>query len=140
MSDEVIKNRKLAKKAARVKISEQFNNDLHFYYLRDKNRQIFGGACLKLVDGVWCRGISLWSTNDKFDRNESRRQARKRLMRAAFTKKDDLPVNASAHESAKKLMENYPSFFSDDFGFKVRYGANLTEAEKQTVSTERVNP
>jgi len=104
--------------------------EMYFYYLRNTNRQIFGGVCLKKSDGKWCRGISLWSPRDRFDRNVAKRLARKRLMKAIFTKKDDLPVSISAD---RKSCSNTYFYYGKDFMLKSRYNVELTEQEKQIV-------
>jgi len=129
--------KKLAKRAERVRVAKEFNNDMYFYYLRCEDRQIFGGVCLKKVDGVWCRGISLWSGKDKFDRNASKRQARSRLMRAIKTKQDDFPVNPEAYEPSYKLYRYYTQLFYNFLehitAHKSKYDAKLTDTEKRTV-------
>lgn len=129
--------KKLAKRRERVKLAKEINEDMYFYYLREENRQIFGGACLMKVDGVWCRGISLWSNKDEFDRKAAKRQARSRLMRAVNTKKDDFPVNPDAYESSKKLYKYYTLLFYNDTkhttAYKSKYNAELTDMEKRTV-------
>ena len=121
---------------------DNINEDMYFYYLRDENRYIFGGVCLKKVDGFWCRGISLLSTNDQFDKPTAKRQARKRLIRAAITMENDLPVNPDSYESCKKLWRYYIGFFHRHIGdktfyvkaHKVQYNAQLTKGENRMVN------
>ena len=128
--------KKLAKRKERVEAAKEINKDTYFYYLRDENRQIFGGACLKKVDGVWCRGISLWSDNGQLDKKTIKKWAKNRLVKAVMTKRDnDISnvINWDGRIVSKKLSKFYPSFFINDYGFKSRYDAHLTDAEKRTV-------
>jgi len=129
--------KKLAKRRERVKAAEEINKDTYFYYLRDDNRQIFGGVCLKKVDGVWCRGISLWSDKGQLDKKAIKKWARSRLVKAVMTKEDDFPVNIVAHDSCKKLFNQYTTFFNQRHdgvtAMKSKYDVVLTAAEKQTV-------
>jgi len=128
--------KKLAKRRERVKVAQEINKDTYFYYLREENRQIFGGACLKKVDGVWCRGISLCSNKDRFDKNAARGQAISRLMTAVATKANGFAVHPSIHQSTQKLFKNY-NFVNkigfQEFCYKSRYNAELTNMEKRTV-------
>jgi hypothetical protein len=135
---EVNIQKKMSKRMERVEAAKEINKDTYFYYLRDDKRQIFGGVCLKKVDGVWCRGISLWSDNGPFnaDKKTIKKWARSRLIKAIMTKKDNDLSNVIAcngRRVSKKLSKFYPSFFIDDYGFKSRYNAHLTVAEKRTV-------
>ena len=131
-------SKKLAKRKERARESQELNKDMYFYYLREKDRQIFGGVCLKKVDGVWCRGISLLSTKDRFDKDTAKRVARSRLMRAINTKEDDFPVNHEASEPSYLLYHYYQGFVYKISGggsiHKSKYNAELTDAEKRTVA------
>jgi hypothetical protein len=125
MSDE---NRSESAKAADAVLKNAY-----FYFLRDNRNQIFGGAYIYKDAGTWCRGISLWAdTLDEFDRNECRRVAKKRLMRAVLGRKTDYPINFDRSESTKKLMENY-GVFHGDWKHKAVRGAVLTPKEKEIV-------
>ena len=129
--------KKMKRRETKHSMMTKFKNEgeKFFYYLRDNGNHIFGGVCLKKVDGVWCRGITLWAEGlDQFDKDECKRQAEKRLIHAAFSKKDDYQVNPGTSPSSTKLINYYPEFFTKDQGFKSRYGANLTEKEKEIVS------
>jgi len=117
--------------------------DVFFYYLRDPRRHIFGGACLKKVDGKWCRGISLWASKlDKFDRNHAKGLAYKRVMKAAENKQNDLPVCLDRENDegpVNKLFYSYRDINEVGFGefsYKVRYNAELSVAEKQIVKDQ----
>jgi len=115
-----------------------FNDDpkMYFYYLRDEGRQIFGGACLKKIDDKWCRGISLLSSLDKFDKNLSKKIARSRLMKAVFAKQNSYPIHRTK-SPCNKLYMNYPHINKigfQEFGYKSRYDAELTEEEKRIVA------
>jgi hypothetical protein len=109
----------------------------YFYYLRGENRHIFGGVCLKKVDNVWCRGISICSNRDKFDKDMAKKYARSRLLTAIHTKGDSLPVNPDASESSNKLYRYYTGLFYNYLAHitahKSKYGAILTDTEKRTV-------
>lgn len=127
---------RMAKREERRKQMTDFrkSGEIYFYYLRDDKNQIFGGAALKKSGNYWCRGIALWADSiDKFDREECRRQAMKRLTHAVMSGKDDFPAVTSGRAPAKKLQQFYPSFFVKDFGFKSRFNAALTEKEMEIV-------
>lgn len=137
MTDRLVK--RMAKREERRKQMTDFrkSGEIYFYYLRDDKNQIFGGAALKKDGNSWCRGISLWAESiDKFDREECRRQAMKRLTHAVMSGKDDCPsLITTGRESGKKLAMFYPSFFVHDYGFKSRFNARLTEKEMEIVKT-----
>jgi len=108
-------------------------NDVYFYYLRDRNRQIFGGAALKRHNGVWCRGITLWASHlDKFSKCECKRQATKRLVHAIHTRSDDYPINYlnSDRNVVCKFFDYYPFLATE---YKSKYAANLTNQEQELV-------
>jgi len=113
--------------------------DVFFYYLRDPRRHIFGGACLKKVDGKWCRGISLWASKlDKFDRNHAKGLAYERVIQATKNKQNTLPVQVN-RRVCEKLLTNYQLFNKigfQEFGYKARYNAELSVAEKQIVKDQ----
>jgi len=127
--------KRLAERKERVKAAKESNEEMYFYYLRGLDRHIFGGACLKKVDGVWCRGISLCSTKDQFDRNAAKGQSYGRLRKATVTQKDDFPIT-NLNESPMKLTRHY-DFINNigfkEFSYKARYNAVLTTKEKDIV-------
>jgi hypothetical protein len=111
----------------------------YFYYLRGENRHIFGGVCLKKVDNVWCRGISICSNRDKFDKDMAKKYARSRATTACYAKESNLPVNPEASEASYKLYRHYTQLFSSVPGkcqvaaYKSQYGAKLLDIEKRMV-------
>jgi len=117
-----------------------------FYYLRDSRRHIFGGACLKKVDGKWCRGISLWASKlDKFDRNHAKGLAYERVIQATKNKQNTLPVNRQNNgkvgfgDACAKLTYSYGNINKKgfrEFTYKARYDAELSVAEKQIVKDQ----
>ena len=136
MSDTTGIAKKMKRRETKHSMMTKFKSEgeSYFYYLRDAKNHIFGGACLKKVDGKWCRGITLWAEGlDQFDRKECKRQAEKRLIHAAFGRKDDYPVNPEATVSADKLYNYYTDFFTKDMGFKSKFDASLTDKEKEIV-------
>ena len=105
--------------------------NIYFYYLREPNRQIFGGVCLKKIDNIWSRGISICSTSDRFDKNTCRRLAYKRLMQAMGTKQGGLPIK-SYRPSCKKMYEyNYKINGGLELKYKCFYDARLTKLEQE---------
>ena len=134
-------------KSEKRQVAEEFSKDAYFYYLREPNRNIFGGVYLKKVGDVWCRGMSLLSAKDKFDKQAARKYARRRLVHAICAKRNDFVVNPQAHESSQKLQEYFPQFFDYTaprhmtiktirFAYKSRYNANLTPKEKELTYQE----
>ena len=111
----------------------------YFYYLREEGRHIFGGVCLKKVDDVWCRGISLCGNKDKLDKDLAKKYARSRATTAAYAKESDLPVNPDGAEASNKLYRYYTEFFSTVPGkcqvaaYKSQYDAKLLDIEKRMV-------
>ena len=109
----------------------------YFYYLREEGRHIFGGVCLKKVDDVWCRGISLCGKKDRLDKDMAKKCARSRLLTAIHTKEDDLPVNPNASESSNKLYRYYTGLFYNHLShvaaYKSKYNAQLLGIEKRMV-------
>lgn len=125
------------------KIDQKLQKEkVYFYYLRDEKNQPFGGVCLKKVDGVWCRGMSLCSAKDRFDRNAAKGQSYSRLIKAATTKKDDFPIR-NLNESPNKLTQYY-GFINDigfkEFSYKARYNAVLSTKEIEIVKESMTCP
>jgi len=110
--------------------------DVYFYYLRQPNRQIFGGVCLKKADGVWNRGVSICSIKDQFDKNICKRLAYKRLMKAIGAKQAGLPVKR-LNCSCNKMFE-YGSNHSGtgELLYKSRYNASLTKVEQEITKSK----
>src|ERR1035437_7310153 len=84
ISNKLIKQDKRRERMGNEKALSQdtyfLNQGMYSYYLREKrDRNIFGGACLKKVDGTWYRGISLCSNKDHFDKNAAKWKAISRL-------------------------------------------------------------
>ena len=110
---------------------------VYFYYLRDINRHPIGGVCLKKVDSVWCRGVSVCSMDDKFDKDEARKKARSRLIHAMFAKKSDYRSrpNRSSTDRAFYYVPPESQFFSVD-PYKSMYDAHLSIKEMDIVEEE----
>ena len=126
-----------ANRLASAKAADEVLKNAYFYFLRDNKNQIFGGAYIYKDKETWCRGISLWADAlDAFDRDECRRVAKKRLMRAVLGRKNDYPINFERGESTKKLSKFYFTPYGNydkDFTFKAARGVTLTPKEKEMV-------
>uniref|UniRef100_A0A6H1ZSL4 Uncharacterized protein n=1 Tax=viral metagenome TaxID=1070528 RepID=A0A6H1ZSL4_9ZZZZ len=76
-----------------------------YYYLRDDNHNPIGTVCIKKKDGEIARGLTILNSNDRIDKKEGRRWARKYVDKALGTKMTGLPI--SREEVVEKLDRLY---------------------------------
>lgn len=87
-------------------------------------------------DGRWCRGVALMSQEkgkgNRYDVNEGRRLAWKRLQAAVHSLKSTLPIRAS-HCSSQEFLD----LTGGRIAFKSESGAALTPKEEAIVNAEK---
>ena len=114
-----------------------------FYYVRNgKNQPI---ACVALASNVesglagdyWCRGVSICSPNDQFNRKDARRIAYGRLCKAFGTGESSDPIlpNDRYYRGRDTWVDDRLTFVRKKVGItdKVGWDVDLTEFEQKLV-------
>lgn len=101
-------------------------SDFYFYYLRRDDGQPYGCVCLRRdITGMWARGISLCASMDPFSKQQARRIARGRCLRALFTHENTECMMRTDRE-AVGMADGY---FQDNNLCKSQYGIKMTDKE-----------
>ena len=123
------------------------SNDIHVYYLRDTNRKPYATIAIKKTeDSVWCRGVSICSVDDPFNKRIGKQIAIDRLNKAINTKKSDIikeymgnePLYLHKSATIDKYIEQMDVLAGDNvyenvknykIEYKSAYDAKLTKYE-----------
>jgi len=108
----------------------------YYYYLRDRKYRPIVTVCIMRKNDEYSRGISVCSDLDIPIKKEGRRLARKRAIKALFSKKNDMYIKRYEADALMDYMLDVsfdwdiPTKIYDEFYCKSTYMPSLSVFEK----------